>query len=343
MRSEAYRSAKAHKDINCNIPKSTLWTYAKSLLLFVGSAPNLPSTSFLRLAAADLSNQPEVDVFALSDGHKLAFRHYRTAQGSETAMVLVHGSAGYGAQFHTLAQALCSQHGIDVYTLDMRGHGAAATQRAHGPSDTNLLYEDLRLFLKATATRFPKIVLGGHSTGGGLVLRSIRNGINDMVSGYVFLAPYLGLGSPTIRPHFGGWVRIKVGLLAGVIVANFFGIKCFNDVRVVFFDLTSCPDAWRYTPNWSFNMLLAFGPDIWSTKALPIASDKPVLVLAGSADQCFVAANYSQAFSCLAPHSKVVIMDECGHWDLLVSKRTSRHIANSFAQVPDVEPIPHAS
>jgi alpha-beta hydrolase superfamily lysophospholipase len=343
MRAEAYRSANAHKDINRNIPKSILWTYAKSLRLFVGSAPNLPSTSFLRLAAADLSNQPEVDTFALSDGHKLTFRHYRTPQGSETAIVLVHGSAGYGAQFHTLAQALCSQHGIDVYTLDMRGHGAAATQRADGVSDTNRLYEDLRQFLEATATQFPKIILGGHSTGGGLVLRSIRNGINDIVSGYVFLAPYLGLGSPTIRPHFGGWVHIKIGLLAGVIVANFFGIRCFNDVRVVFFDLTSCPDAWRYTPNWSFNMLLAFGPDIWSTKALPIASDKPLLVVAGSADQIFVAANYSQAFSCLAPHGKVVIIDGCGHWDLLVSKPTIRHLANSFAQVLDVEGIPHAS
>jgi non-heme chloroperoxidase len=342
-RSQASRPAEAHKDVQRNIQKSVLWTYTKSLRLFVGSTPYLPSTSFLRLAAADLSNQPEADIFVLSDGYKLTFRHYRTSQGSEIAFVFVHGSAGYGSQFHALAQALCAQHGIDVYTFDMRGHGASATQRGHGVRDTNRLCEDLQQFLETVATRFPKVVLGGHSAGGGLVLRSIRNGIVDVVSGYVFLAPYLGLGSPTIRPHFGGWVHIKIGLLAGIFVANFFGIRCFNDARVISFDLTSCPDAWRYTPRWSFNMLLAFGPDIWSAKALPIARDKPVLVLAGSGDQCFVSRRYSEAFSSLAPHSKVVIVDGCGHWDLLVSKVTVKHLASSFAQVPDIACIPHAS
>lgn len=342
-RSEASRSAKAHNDIHHNIPKSVLWAYAKSLRLFLGSTPNLPSTSFFSLAAADLSNLPEADIFVLSDGYKLTFRHYRTPQGSETAFVLVHGSAGYGAQFHTVAQALCAQHGIDVYTLDMRGHGAAATQRGHCVLDTNCLYEDLRQFLETVATRFPKVVLGGHSAGGGLVLRAIRKGIDDIVSGYVFLAPYLGLGSPTTRPHFGGWVHIKIGLLAGILVANLFGIRRFNDATIISFDLTSCPDAWRYTPRWSFNMSLAFGPDIWSTKALLIARGKPILVLAGSADQCFVPRSYSEAFSSLAPRSKVVIVDGCGHWDLLVSKATIKHLTNSFARVPHVERIPHAS
>jgi non-heme chloroperoxidase len=336
VRSESYRPPKARKKIQRNIPESVLWAYAKSLRLFMGFRPNLPSTSFLRLAAVDLSHQPEADIFVLSDGYKLTFRHYRAQQGRETAFVLVHGSAGYGGQFHAIAQALRVQHDIDVYTLDMRGHGAAAAQRGHGVHDPNRLCEDLQQFLETVATRFPKVVLGGHSTGGGLVLRSIRNGIDDVVSGYVFLAPYLGLGSPIMRPHFGGWVHIKIGLLAGIFVANFFGIRSFNDARVISFDLTSCPDAWRYTPLWSFNMLLAFGPDIWSANALPIARDKPVLVLAGSADQCFVSRNYSKAFTSLAPHSKVVIVDGCGHWDLLVSKVTVKHLANSFAQVPEV-------
>lgn len=339
-RSDSDRSVKAYKHIQRNIPGGVLWAYVKSLRLFMGSTPNLPSTSFLRLAAVDLSNQPEVDIFVLSDGYELTFRHYRTPQGSETAFVLVHGSAGYGAQFHAIAQTLCAQHGIDAYTLDMRGHDAAAAKRGHGVPDTNRLCEDLRQFLEIVVTRFPKVVLGGHSAGGGLVLRAIRNGIDDIISGYVFLAPYLGLGSPTIRPHFGGWVHIKSGLLAGICVANFFGIRRFNDETVISFDLTSCPDAWRYTPRWSFNMLLAFGPDTWSSKALPIASNKPVLVLAGSADQCFVPRSYSEAFSSLAPHCKVVIVDGCGHWDLLVSKGAIEHLANSFASVPDVDRIP---
>jgi len=313
-----------------------LLRYAQSTSLFTAKPkPQLPVTSFLRLAAVDLADLPKPETFALSDGYPLSFRHYRTMSGNGTAVVLVHGSAGHAGQYHALAREIATHQSMDVYALDMRGHGASALRRGHDVHETGRLIADLKEFLAELRERYPRLVLGGHSAGGGLLLRTIANGIDPFISAYMFFSPYLGLGSPTIRPYFGGWVSINTSLLRAIFLANLFGVTRFNDKTVVHFDLSACPDSWRYTPSWSFNMLLAFGPDIWNSAPLPIPEGKPVLVVAGLNDQCFYPEGYHEAFACLASKADVRMAKNCGHWDILVAPETIGFVVNWLDHLPD--------
>ncbi len=286
----------------------------------------LPNTSFLRLAMTDLSDQPKPESFTLSDGHRLAFRCYRSA-GSTSAIVLIHGSAGHGGQFHALAHALARQHRVDVYALDMRGHGYSATQRSHAIDKIDRLLTDLEEVLTAVGAHYQHLILGGHSAGGGLMTRAIKTGLDPLVSAYLFFSPYLGLGSKTVRPSFGGWVRIRPAVMTALFTANQFGIESLNDATVLSFDLSSCPDAWRYTPSWSFNMLIAFGPDVWTPRALPVGPGKPVLAVVGQNDQCFFPQAYSEAFTQIAPQTDLRWVENCGHWDILIAPETIRLVS----------------
>lgn len=293
----------------------------------------LPSTSFLRLAMTDLSDQPKAETFRLSDGHELAFRRYG-AEPSDTALILIHGSAGHGGQFHALARALTAHHRVDVYALDMRGHGLSAARRGHGIDGPDRLRADLEEFVIALGAQYRSLVLGGHSAGGGLMSRAITGGLDPRLSAYMFFSPYLGLGSNTVRPAFGGWVHIRLGRMVALFLANLCGIKAFNDETVLTFDLSACPDIWRYTQEWSFNMLLAFGPGIATSKALPIAADKPVLALVGSKDQCFFPHAYREAFTQLAPQTDLQMVDNCGHWDILIAPETIDLVSDWLARLP---------
>ncbi len=323
-RSAARAEASHQKGEGQNPPALISWG---NLLRIIKSAPlfilrpkrHLPSTSFLRLATVDLSNQPKPETFTLSDGYDLAFRHYRAARDGRTAIVLIHGSAGHAGQFHALARELAANHQTDVYALDMRGHGPSALRRGHDVPDPDRLCADIREFLAVLKPRFPRLMLGGHSAGGGLVKRMIGSGIDPLVSGYVFFAPFLGLGSETIQPYFGGWVRLRLDLILSLFLANLLGIRRFNDKTVLSFDLSACPDSWRYAPSWSFNTLLGFGPDVWTSEPLPIAPDKPVLAVAGLNDQCFFPLAYPDAFASLAPQTEMRFVENCGHWDILMA------------------------
>ncbi len=340
MKSAARAETSLQKHEAQDLPSVISWgnllRIVRSAHLFTLSPKQrLPSTSFLRIATVDLSDQPKAETFTLSDGYNLAFRHYRSARGGESAVVLVHGSSGHAGQFHALARELAANHGSDVYALDMRGHGPSALHRGHEVHDPNRLCMDLREFLSAVHTQFPHLVLGGHSAGGGLLLRAIDSGIDDLVSGYVFFSPYLGLGSSTIRPYFGGWVsRIRVDLITAIYLANLSGMTRFNDKTVLSFDLSACPDSWRYAPTWSFNTLLAFGPDAWTSKALPISAHKPILAIAGSNDQCFFPQAYPEAFARLAPQAEVRFVENCGHWDILIAPDTIGTVSSWLDRLP---------
>jgi pimeloyl-ACP methyl ester carboxylesterase len=180
--------------------------------------------------------------------------------------------------------------------------------------------EDIAEFIGLLDRRTPgaRIVLGGHSAGGGLVLRFCRRPAGRRIAACLFLAPYLGIGSPTIRPLFGGWVRIRAGRLRALTLAHVLGITQLNDSTVVSFDLRGCSNRQSYTPSWSFATLLAMGPGCWAPRAMGIDAGKPVLVVAGDRDECFYAGAYREAFQAIAPLAEVRILDNVGHWDVLV-------------------------
>lgn len=282
--------------------------------------PILPRDSFARLAAMDTSDLPAAETITVAGDCKLAFRHYPGRSDARTIVVLIHGSAGSGAQLHALASGIAASGTAQVYTLDMRGHGLSEGKPGHAVFHVEQPCQDIAEFIAFLDRTTPhaRIILGGHSAGGGLALRFSRSRAGRRVAGYLFLTPYVGLGSPTIRPLFGGWIAVRMNRLRAVILANVLGIKRFNNMTVISFDLSGCPDRGSYTPSWSFNTALAMGPGRWTPGAGSIEIDKAVLVVAAGRDECFYADAYPEAFRVLAPQAELRTVKNIGHWDVLV-------------------------
>jgi len=299
----------------------TLAAYARAVHDFTKTArPALPRSSFDLITAVDMTEVPRSQMFCASDGGHIGFRFYRAAT-SQRIVVLIHGSGGFGDQLHGMAARLAHNDLASVYTLNMRGHGLSGGARGHAVAYPGQLVNDIGEFIAHLREAKPeaKIILGGHSAGGGLVLAVARSRIDADISGYAFLAPFLGLGSRVNKPHFGGWVKLRGLALRAITLANALGIKRFNNTTVVDFNVAASGGDKRYCPTWSYNTMLAFGPGRWTEDAPPIPAEKPVLVLAGTKDDCFVQPLYRGAFDVIAPHAEIPDIGSGGHWDVMVS------------------------
>jgi non-heme chloroperoxidase len=298
---------------------NTLFAYERAFRQFTANpSVNLSYTAFAGLSAIDVATLPPPSFFSARDGLKLGFRCYEA--DSRIQLVLIHGAGCFADQMHQIADRVAKTGRARVYTLNMRGHGLSEGERGHAVTGARQIVEDVSEFLMWLKARRPndRIVLAGHSAGGGVVLGVSRTRARDLVSGYIFLAPYLGLGSPTIRPHFGGWVKVRGRIFRALILLNLFGIKRFNQTTVVEFNMDACLHDPRFVRDWSFNTTLAFGPGNWLADATTIPAEKPVLVLAGELDECFVQALYPEAFQIIAPHANMPAIGPRGHWNILV-------------------------
>ena len=132
----------------------------------------------------------------MRDGYDLKVRTYAGAD-SVPLLVLVHGSGWHGLQFDNLGKAL--QGNADVIVPDLRGHGTAPGRR--GDVDYIGQYEDdLADMITAVAKPGQKVIMAGHSSGGGLVVRFAGGEHGDLLDGAVLMAPFLKHNAPTTRP-----------------------------------------------------------------------------------------------------------------------------------------------
>ena len=149
-------------------------------------------------------------MFEFADASRMAFRRYALADAEAPVVVLIHGSAGHSGQLHCIARAI-ADHGLGgAYTLDVRGRGSAPGRRGHAVRHGNQRCTDICEFLRFLDRTRP---------GTPIVMAAIPQAVvcaaplsqlgRRRLSGCFFFAPYLGLGSPPIRPLFGGWVSIS--------------------------------------------------------------------------------------------------------------------------------------
>jgi non-heme chloroperoxidase len=285
-------------------------------------------SSFVRLAEAAPQRLPPVQTVVAADGCRLAFRHYAT-RDSGRALLLLHGAGGFGDQMHTIAETVSTRGAADVFTLDIRGHGHSGGRRGHAVRYPGQLAEDIAAVLAFMQCAVPgkHLFLGGHSAGGGLVLGLSQTPLARIIRGYVLLAPFISLNSAANRWHFGGWVAPRLGRLAILTLANVLGITGFNEATVIEFNNNAFDADRRYVPNWSFNTLLAFSSGTPGRPPRPIAAETPVLVIAGSEDECFWPGRYSGALRDIAPAAAIWEIASTGHWDLLADRAAAEAIA----------------
>lgn len=257
---------------------------------------------------------PALEPFKTRDGSVLAYRHYPSE--SNTALVLIHGSGTDSKYLATLAHDVAEAGAATVYTPDVRGHGPSPTRR--GDIDyIEQLEDDLAdLIEHIKATGITRIILGGHSSGGGLATRFAGGKHGTLAAAYVLLAPYLGHNAPTVRNNSGGWALPNIPKIIALSILNQLGITRFGGAPVLRFNL---PPEYRdgsETLAYSYRLMTGFSPSDFRKELRSI--EVPLLVVTGAEDEALFADRFEPTLRPLIPHADIVTLDGVSHLGLVL-------------------------
>ncbi len=269
----------------------------------------------------DYSIMPPLHTFSARDGNHMTYRHY-PAQ-SNTVLILVHGSGWHSQYFLPLAEFISSQGLAQVYTPDLRGHGPTPGRRGD-VNYINQLEDDLADLLTVIRKENPYVTLivGGHSSGGGLVIRFAGSRYCQQADGYLLLSPFLKYNAPTMRPNSGGWAHAYTGRIAGLCMLNMLGIHWFDYLTAIEFNMPLEACDGTETLSYSHRLNTAYAPRNYKKDLSAIT--QPVLVVAGTADEAFIAEQFEPVMSQYAA-VQVTLLPNVTHMGVVVA--------------PDVQPF----
>ncbi|MFT6460187.1 alpha/beta hydrolase [Pseudophaeobacter arcticus] len=282
--------------------------------------PSAPTLDFDKM----LQGRPQVDSQSVAvenvymrDGYGLQVRSYSNGDGP--LIVLVHGSGWNGLQFAGLAQQLDGT----VLVPDLRGHGAQPGRR--GDVDyIGQLEDDLADLITARGAPGQKVVLIGHSSGGGLVVRFAAGAQGDLLDGAVLLAPFLHHSAPTMRANSGGWARPLPRRLIALSMLNAVGITAWNHLPVIQFNMPTevlqGPLGHLATPSYSYRLNQSYAPR--ADYLSDIRSLPEFLLLVGAQDEAFVAEAYRPVMEAETAKGAYQVLVGTGHLDLVDAPET---------------------
>lgn len=155
---------------------------------------------------------------------------------------MLHGVASTATELLTFADGLAQSGGVRVFTPDIRRHGQSGGPR----SDVNYVgqYErDLADVFYELREEEPdsKIVVAGHSMGGGIALRYALLTEPTTPDGYLLLAPNFGEGPTQAQPEErddpnAEFVRFDLQRMIGQIMFDAVGVKALDARRILWFN-----------------------------------------------------------------------------------------------------------
>lgn len=263
-----------------------------------------------------------LELVKMRDRSDLAVRSLSGPQGAPL-IVMIHGSAWHGMQFEGLA----ANFSADIVIPDLRGHGVAPLRR--GDVDyIGQLEDDLADLIKARAKLGKKVIILGHSAGGGLVIRFAGGKYRALIDAAILLAPMIHHSAPTMRRKSGDWTSVLLRRVIGLSVLNRFGITFASHLPVIRFAMPQSvlngPLGATATTEYSYRLNTSFAPrddyrrDI---KALP-----PFLLLVGSDDAAFVADAYAPLMQPLTDKGQYQIIPDTGHLAIVDHPQTAQAI-----------------
>ena len=297
--------------------------------------------AFEALTEADYGEMPELQPYTARDGAELSYRLYEGTHFPENSefpgksqtpiLILLHGSGWHSMQFYPLAHELSAAGAATVVTPDLRGHGFNPATRGD-VIYIGQLEDDLADLIAVLELEFPgaPIIIGGHSSGGGLAIRFAGGEHGDLADGYLLLAPFLKYNAPTARPNSGGWARPNSRRIAGLTMLNNIGIHWFDGLTVIQFAMPnsvlagplgeSVTTAYSHRLNSSFAPRGKYGRDL-------TAMTQPFLLVAGLDDEAFIAEQYEPTISKFTDAGSYVLLPDTGHIDLLTSPELATIVA----------------
>jgi alpha-beta hydrolase superfamily lysophospholipase len=279
--------------------------------------------SFEEVGSMPEIGMPETKFLTASDVVRLAYYDFKPESEPTGSLVFYHGGGAWsGASYQFLAEGLSRKYGIRVYLVDIRGHGNSGGPRGDSPTVAQV-WDDISLMIRFVRTdngNLP-VFVGGHSSGGGLVLNYLSQKSREPVDGYVFISPFLGYRSGTERKNKTGssfssvdedvFVRnaISRGAEDGNTPAVFFNYpERILEQQPLFIKYITC------------NMSLSLTP--WSPEKQFRSIDKPFVLMIGENDELLLADKVLKFADLADPRlrkvSTVVSVPEKNHLSILL-------------------------
>ncbi|WP_373084229.1 alpha/beta hydrolase [Sneathiella sp.] len=278
------------------------------------------------------SPQP-LQSYRASDGQELFFRRYESRKEGAPLLVLVHGSGWHGLAFDQLARSLAAKEVADVIVPDLRGHGVAPAHRGD-IAYTGQLEDDLHDLIKAERKSNQKVALGGHSSGGGLVIRFAGGEHAADIDGAILLAPFLKYNAPTTRQNSGGWATALTRRIIGLSMLNKIGITALNYLPIIDFAFPDAvldgPLGQTVTRSYSFRLNQSLAPR--SDYLKDISRLPPFILIAGKEDEAFIAELYEPTISAVTAKGEYVLLEGVSHLDVMYDPQTAKSIADFLSR-----------
>ncbi len=250
---------------------------------------------------------------------------------------LLHGSGWHSQQFVSMASFIAEQGIAHVVTPDLRGHGFTPAKR--GDIDYIGQFEDdladlINLIKKERPSN--KIIVGGHSSGGGLAVRFAGGPYGEMADAYLLLAPYLKYNAPTTRENSGGWARPLTRRIIGLSMLNSIKFTTLNYLPVIQFNMPAevrnAPLGHTATLHYSYRLNTSFAPRS-DFEADLAAMKQPFFLLAGSKDEAFYADKYEEVISAQTSSGQYELITDIDHLGIIEDKATYYLIADWLSQL----------
>jgi len=278
------------------------------------------------LASKQNKDNTTTEFIKTESNEKLFIRKFLS--DSKVSIVLLHGIAANSIDMYQTALKLRRATGAQIITPDLRGHGLSDGKMFS--VDYVGQYEDdiekLLLHLKSTEPEH-KIILAGHSMGGGVALRYAIKHSSLIPDGYLLLAPNFGEGptqKKTENSNDNNFVNFNVKRLIGIIMLNSIGIHILDDETVLTFNFP--PKRKSYT----YAAVMSAQPVRPQTSDVALAAIKsPLLVLIGSKDEVFNAPQYPDFVSTYSSGESYLI-DGANHNGVLSKDQTFIEIKKWF-------------
>lgn len=261
----------------------------------------------------------------MRDGTRVFFREY--ASQANTTLILLHGSGSESRYLSQLANYLAEQGVARVITPDLRGHGRTSIKKGDisylGQYDDDL--EDMLAYVRV---HYPqsRLVLGGHSSGGGLVLRYAGQSHKVNADAYLFLAPYLSHESPTVKPDSGGWVSVNIKRIVGISMLENLGLHSFESLDVIHFNLPAALRDPLQTSDYSFRLLMSLNTKDYREDIRHL--NRPALVVVGEQDETFYPELFKAEFATAKTPIQVDLIAGANHLDFLENQRTEQLLSH---------------
>ena len=265
----------------------------------------------------DYTEIPPLDSYLCRDGIELNYYYY-PAQTNKV-LIMLHGSGWHSKYFLSLAKYISSENIAHVYTPDLRGHGISPIKRGD-INYINQLENDLADFVSIVREKHPNstLIIGGHSSGGGLAIRFAGSKYGKYANTYMLLSPFLKYNAPTIKLNSGGWASAHIPRIIGLSMLNNVGISWFNYLKVIDFNM---PEEYRdgtETLSYSYRLNTGFAPRNYK-KDLSAIKQK-VLVVVGKSDESFIAEAFLPEISKYKKDVNVILLDDVTHMGIVMGR-----------------------